>query len=112
MRISYPNIIPVAGGIAGLAIGISYYLGIMISQLFIMRPPSTWIIGLLWLPVLVVKPGLIGFVVGLIVWLLIRPFHKPRSLSSNELKALKIFFALLIVVSAAIGVAKIIKLSY
>jgi len=111
-RILYPHILPIAGCISGLAAAMSYYLSIMISQLFISHPPSTWILGLFWLPVLCLKPGLVGLVIGAIGWLIIRPFHRPRILLPTEIRTFKIFLKLLIVVSAVAGLMKIIKLSY
>ena len=109
VKILYPTILPIAGGIIGFAMGLSYYLGIMISQLFIGRPPSTWIIGVLWLPVLIFKPSMIGFLIGSGAWLVIRPFHRPRTLLPTESRLLKIVMALLMTVSAAAGIIKLIK---
>ncbi|MBI5049774.1 MAG: hypothetical protein HZC11_02580 [Nitrospirae bacterium] len=109
LKISYPNILPFVGGIIGVAMGVSYYIGIMISQLFIGRPSSTWILGVLWLPVFLLKPGLVGVLLGSIVWFLLRPFHQPRSLSPTEIKAIKLLLILLMSASAAAGVIKIIK---
>ena len=109
MKISYPNILPIAGGIVGLAMGLSYYLSIMISQLFIGRPSSTWILGVFWLPVFLIKPGLIGILIGSIAWLIIRPFHLPRPLAPAEIKAFKILLVLLMIASAAAGVIKIAR---
>jgi hypothetical protein len=109
MNISYPNILPIAGGIIGVAMALSYYLSIMISQLIIGRPSSSWILGVFWLPVFVLKPGLIGFLLGSLAWLLIRPFHLPRPLALTEVKAFKIFLALLMVASATAGVIKIVR---
>lgn len=109
MKISYPNILPIAGGIIGVAMGASYYLSIMISQLIIGRPSSTWILGVFWLPVFLLKPMLIGLLIGSIAWLIIRPFHIPRPLAPTEIKAFKIFFVLLMVASATAGVMKFFK---
>ncbi len=109
MKISYPNILPIAGGIVGLAMGLSYYLSIMISQLFIGRPSSTWILGVFWLPVFILKPGLIGILIGSLAWLFIRPFNLPRPLAPTEIKASKKFLALLIIASAVAGVIKIVR---
>jgi hypothetical protein len=108
-KISYPNILPLAGGIAGLAMGLSYYLSIMISQLFIGRPSSTWILGVFWLPIFLIKPVLIGILVGSIAWLIIRFFHVPRPLTPTEIKTFKTILVLLVVASAAAGVIKIVR---
>jgi hypothetical protein len=109
IKTSYPNILPLAGGIIGLAMGLSYYLSIMISQLFIGRPSSTWILGIFWLPIFLIKPVLIGILIGSIAWLIIRSFQLPRPLTPTEIKAFKIFLVLLVIVSAATGFIKIIK---
>lgn len=109
MKISYPNILPIAGGIVGLAMGLSYYLSIMISQLFIGRPSSTWILGVFWLPIFLIKPVLIGILAGSIAWLVIRFFQLPRPLAPTEIKAFKIVFVLLMVASAVAGVIKIVR---
>ena len=108
-KISYPNILPLAGGIAGLAIGLSYYLSIMISQLFIGRPSSTWILGVFWLPIFIIKPVLIGILVGSIAWLIIRLLHMPRPLTVTEIKAFKTILVLLVIASAAAGVIQIVR---
>jgi len=107
MKISYPNILPFAGGIVGLAMGLSYYLSIMISQLFIGRPSSTWILGIFWLPIFLIKPVLIGILVGAIAWLIIRFFHTPRPLTPTDIKTFKTIVVLLMIASAAAGVIKI-----
>lgn len=109
MKISYPNILPLVGGIIGLAMGSSYYISIMISQLFIGRPSSTWILGVFWLPIFLIKPVLIGIFIGSIAWLIIRFFHLPRSLAPTEIKAFKILLILLMIASAAAGIIKIIR---
>jgi hypothetical protein len=94
MKISYSNVLPIAGVIIGITVAVSYYLGIMIPQLFIGRPSLTWILGIFWLPVLVVKPGLVGGLLGSIVWLFIRPFRQPRSLTTSEIRAIKLLLEL------------------
>ena len=108
IKLLYPNILPIVGGIIGVAMAGSYYLGIMISQLFIGQPSSTWILGVFWLPVLVLKPGLVGVLLGSIVWLFVRPFHRPRSLTTSEIRAIKLLLVLLISASAVTGVIKIV----
>lgn len=108
-KIPYPRILPLAGGIVGFAIGLSYYISIMISQLFIGRPSSTWILGVFWLPIFLIKPVLIGVLVGLIVWLIIRSFYVPRPLTPTEIKAFKTILILLVIASAAAGVIKIVR---
>jgi len=109
MELKYPNILPFAGGIFGISMGVSYYLGIMISQLFIGRPSSTWILGVFWLPFFVLKPGLVGFLIGSILWLLHRSFYHPRILLPKDIKFIKSSLVLLIFFSTAAGVIKIIK---
>jgi len=108
MKISYPNILPLAGGIVGLTIGLSYYLSIMISQLFIGRPSSTWILGVFWLPIFLIKPVLIGVLIGSIAWLVIRSLHAPRLLTPTEIKTFKTIVVFLVIASAAAGVIKIV----
>ena len=108
IKLLYPNNLPIMGGIIGVAMAVSYYLGIMIPQLFIGRPSSTWVLGIFWLPVLVLKPGLVGGLLGSIVWLFIRPFHRPRPLTTSEIRAIKLFRVLLISASAIVGVVKFI----
>ncbi len=108
-KISYPNILPIAGGIVGLAMGLSYYLSIMISQLFIGRPSSTWILGVFWLPIFLIKPVLIGILIGSIAWLIIRFFQAPRPLTPTDIKTFKIIIVFLMIVSAAAGVIKIAR---
>lgn len=108
-KISYPNILPLAGGIIGVAMGLSYYLSIMISQLFTGRPSSTWILGVFWMPIFLIKPVLIGTLIGSIAWLIIRSFHLPRPLASTEIKGFKILLVLLMIASAAAGVIKITR---
>jgi hypothetical protein len=109
MRISYPNILPIAGGIVGIAMALSYYLSVMIAQLFIGRPSSTWILGIIWLPVFLIKPGLVGLLIGSLAWLLIRPFRVSRLLLPTEIKAFKIFICLLLIGSVVAGVIKVAK---
>lgn len=88
---------------------LSYYISIMVAQLIIGRPSSTWILGVFWLPIFVLKPGLIGFLIGSLAWLFIRPFHLPRPLAPTEIKAFKIFLAFLLVASATAGFIKILR---
>ena len=109
MKISYPNILPLAGGIVGLSMGLSYYLSIMISQFFIGRPSSTWILGVFWLPIFLIKPVLIGILVGSLAWLIIRFFRTPRPLTPTEIKTFKTIVILLLVVSVAAAVIKIYR---
>lgn len=109
LRLSYPNSLPIIGGIAGSLMSVSYYLGIMFSQLFVGRPPSTWILGFFWLPVFIFKPALIGLLIGSATWLMFRPFNSPRPLSPTEAKILKMFLIFLISTSALAGIIKIVK---
>jgi len=109
MKISYPNILPLAGSIVGLAMGLSYYLSIMISQFFIGRPSSTWILGVFWLPIFLIKPVLIGLLIGSIAWLIICFLHTPRPLTPTEIKAFKALVVFLMIASAVAGVIKIAR---
>ncbi len=108
MKLKYPNVFSFVGGIIGLSMGASYYLSIMISQLFIGRPSSTWIIGIFWLPFFILKSGLAGFLIGLILWLLHHFFYSPRALSPTEIKIIKISLVFLICSAAAAGIIKIV----
>lgn len=89
--------------------GLSYYMSFMFSQLFVGRPSSTWILGFLGLPVIILKPALIGLLLGSITWLLFRPFHRPRPLLTGEFKIVKGVIVFLIIASAATGIAKTTK---
>ena len=109
MKISFPNILPIAGCIIGVAMALSYYISIMVSQLIIGRPSSTWILGVFWLPIFVLKPGLVGLLIGSLAWVLVRPFHLLRPLAPTEIKAFKIFLVILVLASAVAGVIKIAK---
>ena len=110
-KISYPNTLPLAGGIVGLAMGLSYYLSIMISQLIIGRPSSTWVLGIFWLPIFLIKPVLIGILVGSIAWLIIRSFYMPRSLTPTEIKKFKTILVLLMIASAGAAVIEIVRVT-
>jgi len=109
IKLSFPGSIPFIAAIVGALISASYYLAIMFSQLFIGRPSSTWILGLFWVPVLVFKFGIIGLTIGLIVWLLLRPFYQSRPFSIVEIKVLKIATSVLVLVSVAAGIFKIAR---
>jgi len=107
-KILYPRILPLIGGIIGVAMGLSYYLSIMIAQFFIGRPSSTWILGIYWLPIFLVKPVLFGVLIGVLAWLIISYFKKPRPLTQADIKNFKVLIIFLIFVSAAAGIMKII----
>jgi hypothetical protein len=109
IKLSFPNSLPLVGIILGAAIPLGYYLGIMISQLFFTRMRSTWILGIFWLPFLAFKPALIGLMVGSVLWFLTRPFRKSRPLTETEVKALKISLVLVILLSASVGTANILR---
>ena len=102
--------LPLIGGIIGVAMGLSYYLSIMISQLFIDRPSSTWILGAYWLPYFLIKPLLIGVLIGIFILIASGIFKKIRLLMQIEKKYFYILIVILIIVSAIGGIVKIILL--
>jgi hypothetical protein len=83
----------------------------MISQFFIGRPSSTWILGVFWLPIFLFKPGLIGLLVGVVLRVVFMRFYDTHEMTAHGIKVLKIIFAILIVSSVAAGTWKIIKLN-
>ena len=58
---------------------------------------------------LALKPGLIGLGIGLIAYVLLRPFHKTRPFSIREIKALKISLGLVIFLPLAAGIIRIVE---
>jgi len=107
LKLRYPTVLPVAGGIISGGMGVGYYIGVMISQLFIGRPSSTWILGIFWLPFFLIKPILGGILIGAIAWLIIRFFCQPHPLTPSEIRTFKKMFILLMILSAVVGVLKI-----
>ena len=97
------------GAMAGALISAGYYLSIMFSQLFVGRPSSTWVIGFVWIPILVLKPAFIGLLIGITAWIILRPLYSVRLLSATEVRIIKWILILLIFASAAAGVIKISK---
>lgn len=102
--------LPLICGIIGIAMGLSYYLSIMISQLFIGRPSSTWILGIYWLPYFLIKPLLLGVIVGIFVLMALSFFKKKQFLIQIEKKYFYILIVFLIIISAIGGIVKIILL--
>lgn len=111
MKIKFPNGLPVIGAVFGLSVGAGYYLSIMISQFFIGRPSSTWILGVFWLPIFILKPGLIGLLVGFVLRVVLKRFYGSHEMTAHGIKVLKIIFVIVIVSSVAAGTWKIIKLN-
>jgi hypothetical protein len=109
MKLKYPNILPFVGCLFGISMGLSYYLGIMFSQLLIGRPSSTWILGVFWLPFFVLKPAILGFLIGSILWLLHFKFYQPRILLLKDIKMIKFSLLFIVFLSTAAGVIKITK---
>lgn len=104
----YPNSLPAICGFIGLVISASYYLSLMVFELVLAEPTSTWILGIFWLPFLVYKPAIIGFLIGFIIWLPLRILHKPRPISDIEAKYLKILILLSVLLPVVIGFSEII----
>jgi hypothetical protein len=111
MELKLPKVLPFMCGIIGLLMGASYYLSIMISQFFIGRPSSTWILGIFWLPIFVLKPGLVGFLIGLLFGFFHHFFYHQRTLLPSDIKIIKVSMILLCCFSAIAGVIKIVQIS-
>jgi hypothetical protein len=108
--LSFPNYIPLILAGIGCLVGVSYYLGIMITQLFVGRPLSTWIIGIFWLPFLTYKHTLVGLFLGCFAWCLVKIFHRPQQVSMTARKTLWILVVSLMLLSATFGGYKIVML--
>ena len=93
----------------GLGAGAAYYLSIMISQFSIGRPSSTWILGVFWLPILILKPGIIAFVVGWVLRIVLMRFYEQHEIYTHGIKILKLLFIVLIAGSIVAGTWKIYK---
>jgi hypothetical protein len=109
--ISFPNCLPLVFAGIGCLVGVSYYIGIMITQLFVGRPSSTWIIGIFWLPILTYKHTLVGLFLGCIAWCLVKIFHRPQHLSMTARKSLWLIVVSLMLLSATFGGYKIVTLA-
>jgi hypothetical protein len=100
------------GAFFGLSAGTAYYLSIMISQLFVVRPPSTWILGIFWLPLLVLKPCIIGLLLGVVLrfLLMLRGLSSPREMTEKGRRILRIVFIILMTASIIAGTWKILRM--
>jgi hypothetical protein len=108
---SFPSNLPLIGAGLGCLVGVAYYLGIMFTQLFVGRPPSTWIIGIFWLPFLTYKHALVGLFLGCFAWCLVKIFHRPQQVSKTVRKRLWFLVVSLMFVSATLGGYKIVAMA-
>lgn len=109
MKLKYPNSLPfIFMAIAAMPF-LCYYFALMFGEALFGRPSSTWAIGFFWIPFLLFRPALIGFIVGSIIWIIFR----LRKISGEIPK--KIFswlLALLILISisgVALGLKKVFE---
>ena len=111
MKLHFPKSLPFISAVFGLGASAAYYLSIVISQFFIGRPSSTWILGVFYVPILILKPGIIALLGCLVLRLILSRFYEQREISTHSIKILKSIFITVIVCSALAGTWKIYQLN-
>lgn len=72
MKLKYPNSLPFLFAAVAAIPFACHYFALMFGELFFGRPSSTWALGFVWIPFLVFRPALIGFIFGSLLWLFFR----------------------------------------
>jgi hypothetical protein len=72
MKLKYPNSLPFVFAALAAIPFVCYYFALMFGELFFGRPSSTWAIGFVWIPVMVFRPALVGFIFGSLFWIFSR----------------------------------------
>ncbi len=96
LKLKYPNSLPFLFAAVAAIPFACYYFALMFGELFFGRPNSTWAVGFVWIPFLVFRPALVGFISGSLLWVFFRWQKKSGEVPRNVSFAL---FALLILLS-------------
>jgi hypothetical protein len=107
MKFKYPNSLPfIFAAVAAIPFA-SYYFALMFGELVFGRPSSTWAIGFVWIPFLLFRPALAGFIFGSLLWLFFRWQKKSGEVPRKVSLALFILLVLLSLFGVGTGLRKV-----